>query len=357
MLTDIFARRYRDYPIWSAYTTNESGLLIQCLGVAKDVLPYFSRDGKVIDDHKNRWKSIHDRLARELGLSELWPKYWHHTTKNWQGVDVPSTITNEWITMCELFVKAPYQSHVHGSPDAYMKSRLSLIELAVRDKNNEINIANRTLDQRVNDAAARLKQLSAFSSLPALGDPTSSIKSTNALLNATFGASVRELNVRFQQAGVPLSYHNGYIQVATDSQIENQISKPFWAAIADPKWQNVALDMSEALDRRDRSAGDAAWYACKGLESAIKIISDHKGWTRGTERGAHNYIDNLVAERDGARFVEVFEVEVLKPYFSHVRNRFGHGPGNDPMPHFTPAQTDWAIEFAMTWVRTLVRRL
>jgi hypothetical protein len=36
MLTDIFARRYRDYPIWTDYTANESGLLVQCLGVAKD---------------------------------------------------------------------------------------------------------------------------------------------------------------------------------------------------------------------------------------------------------------------------------------------------------------------------------
>jgi hypothetical protein len=114
--------------------------------------------------------------------------------------------------------------------------------------------------------------------------------------------------------------------------------------------------MNEALDRRDNGAGDAAWYGCRALESAIKIISDLKGWSTGRERGAHNYIDNLAAERDGSRFIEKFEMEVLKPYFTHVRNPFGHGPGNEPMPNFTVEQTDWAIEIAMTWIRTLVRR-
>jgi hypothetical protein len=77
----------------------------------------------------------------------------------------------------------------------------------------------------------------------------------------------------------------------------------------------------------------------------------------GNEKGAHNYIDNLVKERNGARFIDTFEMEVLKSYFTHVRNKFGHGPGSQPMPNFTAAQTDWAIEFAMSWVRTLVRRL
>ena len=35
MLTDIFARRYANYPIWTQYTENEPRLLQQCIGVAK----------------------------------------------------------------------------------------------------------------------------------------------------------------------------------------------------------------------------------------------------------------------------------------------------------------------------------
>jgi hypothetical protein len=144
--------------------------------------------------------------------------------------------------------------------------------------------------------------------------------------------------------------------VAKDEQIEKQVAKPFWSAIADPRWENVARDMNEALDRRDNGAGYAAFFAARALESAIKIISNETGRSTGNEKGAHNFIDNLVADRDGSRFIDKFEMEVLKPYFTHVRNKLGHGPGSESMLSLTPAQTDWAIEFAMTWVRTLVRR-
>lgn len=171
-----------------------------------------------------------------------------------------------------------------------------------------------------------------------------------------FSESVNELNVRFQQAGVPLRYHNGYIQLANDALVEERIAKPFWNTIADPRWGNIATHLNEALDRRDAGVGYAAWFACLALESAIKIISDLRGWSTGNERGAHNYIDNLVANRNGQRFIETFEMDVLKVFFTHVRNPFGHGPGTGVMPNFTAEQNDWAIEFAMSWIRTLVRR-
>ena len=84
MLTDIFARRYANYPIWTQYTENEPRLLQQCIGVAKDVLPYYGYEGKVREDQKAKWNSIHDRLARELGLRELSQRFITPTT--WQGV-------------------------------------------------------------------------------------------------------------------------------------------------------------------------------------------------------------------------------------------------------------------------------
>ena len=358
MLTDVFARRYAQYPIWQNYTATESGLLVQCMGVAKDVLPYYSSEGQVIEHQKAKWKSIHERLARELGVAELWPRIYRYTTKNFQGIEVPMTHTNEWVSMCEMFVTFKYHPQVHADipVDRYMKERLSLIELVMRHRQIEVSASNNLLEQQIRDAVLKAKQRPPAGVIRIPGDPEVGLRAANASMNGTFNAAVEELNVRFQQAGVPLSYHNGFIQVVTDKQVEAQISEPFWAAIADAKWQNVALDMNEALDRRDRGAGDAAWYACRALESAIKIISDLKNWTLGTERGAHNYIENLVADRAGTRFIEKFEMDVLKPYFTHVRNQFGHGPGVDPMPNFTAAQTDWAIEFAMSWVRTLVRR-
>jgi hypothetical protein len=352
MLTDIFARRYANYPIWTQYTENEPRLLQQCIGVAKDVLPYYAYDGKVDGIQKAKWNSIHDQLARELGLRELSQRFYTTTTK-WQGVESQSTHAYEWVAMCEYYVTSQYVPQAHGSVDRYMKERLSLIELVMRKRQDEINVMNRTVEQRTKDVIQRALR---GSGLRVPGDPAIGVRAQDAASNAALNASANELNVRFQQAGVPLRYHNGFIQVAKDEQIEKQVAEPFWRAIADPKWANVAIDMNEALDRRDNGAGDAAWYGCRALESAIKIISDLKGWSTGRERGAHNYIDNLVAEKDGSRFIATFEMEVLKSYFAHVRNQFGHGPGSDPMPNFTVEQTDWAIESAMTWIRTLVRR-
>lgn len=356
MLTDIFARRYADYPIWERYTENEPRLLQQCVCIAKDALPYYDLEGKVRKEQQVKWQSIHARLARELGLRELWQRYFTTTSKGFQGVEFQSTHTNEWVSMCEMYATFQYTPQIHGNIDRYMKERLSLVELVMRERQNEINELNRTLEQRVADAILRSKQLTR-GAIRIPGDAETGVRSWTATINEAFAALVTELNVRFQQAGVPLSYHNGFIQVAKDEQIEKQVAKPFWDAIADPRWENVAIHMNESLDRRDNGAGYAAWFACMALESAIKIVSDLKGWTRGGEKGAHNYIDNLVVQRDGVRYIEPFEMEVLKSYFSHVRNQFGHGPGTDPMPSLTAEQTDWAIEFAMTWIRTLVRRI
>jgi hypothetical protein len=283
----------------------------------------------------------------------LWQRYFTTTTNG-----VTWNYTAEWVTMCEDFVTSGYVPKNHGSVDRYMKDRLSLIELVMRERQDEINEMNRTSEQRAKEALVdteRLLRRPRTFRIP--GDPASGIRSLDALNNKTFDASVDELNVRFRQAGVPLSYHNGFIQVAKDEQIEKQVAKPFWDAITDPKWANAATDMNEALDRRDNGASDAALHACRALESAIKIISDLKGWTTGNEKGAQNFIDNLVKERNGSRFIETFEMEVLKPYFTHVRNKLGHGAGSQPMLNLTVEQTDWAIEFAMSWIRTLVRRL
>ena len=137
--------------------------------------------------------------------------------------------------------------------------------------------------------------------------------------------------------------------------MERQISKPFWTLVSDPKWSNVDIDMKEALDQRDSNGKDPAIYAAKALESTIKIISAEKGWTRGTERGAAQYIDNLMKKDHG--FLDVWEGEMLKDYFTKVRNAVGHGPGDQHMPTLTLPQTDWAIETAMSWIRTMVRRL
>ena len=109
------------------------------------------------------------------------------------------------------------------------------------------------------------------------------------------------------------------------------------------KFRNVDMDMKEAIHRRDTKSRDAVFYALKALESTIKIISDDKGWTRGTERGAANYVDNLVSSENG-RFIDVWEADMLKKTFSELRNPYGHGPGSSPQPNLTEQQEQWVIE-------------
>ena len=131
------------------------------------------------------------------------------------------------------------------------------------------------------------------------------------------------------------------------------VEAPFWNLVADPKWKNVDHDMKEAIDLRDTDGRDPALYAAKALESAIKIISDERKFTTGGERGAASYIDNL---RRG-KFLDAWETDMLKAFFSKVRNPMGHGSGSGDIVELNKQQTDWAIENCMTWVKSLIRRM
>ncbi len=353
MLTDIFAFRYLKYPIWSAYSEAERRLLNQTVALAKDVIPYFNSNGEKIEANEAKWKGIHDRLARELGVTELTKRYYSYTQKGPTGQERPVSGLFGWDYACEQFVNALPPDNL-TNPDAFIKERLSFIELAMRLREEEIAEANARLRQSPLDARFRDTILARGLRLP--GGAVDGAKAWNAQLNAEFRGHVEELNERFRRAGAPLTYHNGFIQVAVDSIIEQQIATPFWRLVADPLWKNVDIDMKEALDRRDSNDKDPALFAAKALESAIKVVSDAKGWTRGNESGASAYIDNLVSRNNGA-FLTTWEGEMLKDYFRKVRNSLGHGPGSNPMPSLSPPQTDWAIEAAMSWVRTIVRRL
>ncbi len=352
MLTDIFAHRYLDRLIWSEYTELERRLLNQAFGIVKDALPYYNSEGKEIEANKIKWKTIHDRVARELGVNELSQRYYSYTQKNYLGNEVPISGSFSWDHVCSQFVNATFTGQ--ADPDRFIKERLSFVELGMRFRGDEIAEANAQLPKALAEAAIR--DIGPRRGLRIPGSAVDGVKAWNATINSNYESQVAELNERFRRAKAPLTYHNGFIQLALDETIEQNIAKPFWALVADPLWKNVDIDMKEALDRRDSNDKDPAIFAAKALESAIKIVSDTKGWTRGTETGAAQYIDNLVSKANGS-YLAVWEGEILKDYFRKVRNPVGHGPGLEPMPELTLAQTDWAIEAAMSWVRTLVRRI
>lgn len=353
MLTDIFAYRYLKYPIWSTYTEEVRRLLNQTIAVAKEVIPFYNLEGKKIDANEAKWKTLHDRLARELGIKELSQRYYSYTQKNALGQDWPVSGFFSWDHVCEQFVTAK-PPPATGNVDGFIKERISFIELVMRLREDEIAQINAQLPATLLEAQLRDSRFRGGIRLP--GSAVDGAKAWNAALNATYNDQVTELNERFRRAGAPLSYHNGFIQVSVDQTIEIHVAKPFWDLVADPLWANVDIDMKEALDRRDSNDKDPALFAAKALESAIKIVSNIKGWTRGTETGASAYIDNLVSKNNGS-LLAPWEGEMLKDYFRKVRNSLGHGPGSEPMPNLAPPQTDWAIETAMSWIRSLVRRL
>lgn len=353
MLTDIFAYRYLDHPIWQEYTEVEQRLLNQAFGIVKEAMPYYDASGKEIEASKLNWKSLHDQLARELGVDELSQTHYSYTWKNPLGQEWPVEGFWGWDHVCEQFVKAEFPSG-RREPDRFIKERISFIELAMRFRGEEIEQMNAGLPKAISNATMQDQM-----QLLRTRSPRSAVDQVKAWYrteNEKFGDQVRELNERFRRARAPLTYHNGFIQVSMDNVIERNIAKPFWDLVADPLWKNVDIDMKEALDRRDANGKDPALFAAKALESAIKIISDTKGWTRGTESGASQYVDNLVSKANGS-FLSAWEGDMLRDYFRKVRNSLGHGPGSEPMPVLSMPQTDWAIETAMSWVRTLIRRM
>lgn len=275
-----------------------------------------------------------------------------YTQKNALGQDFPVSGWFSWDHVCNEFVNGKYTGQCDA--DCFMKERISFVELALRLRGEEVAVTNSKLGAALTMAAIR--DASPRTGLRLPGSAVDGVKASNATLNSVFEGQVAELNERFRRAKAPLTYHNGFIQFAMDQQIEKQIAKPFWDLVSAPIWRNVDIDMKEALDRRDSNDKDPAIFAAKALESAIKIVSDTKSWTRGTENGAAQYVDNLMSKANGS-YLAVWEGEMLKDYFRKVRNSVGHGPGSEPMPELTLPQTDWAIEMAMSWVRTLARRM
>jgi len=352
MLTDIFADRYISIPMWTTFEDGKKRFLVQAFRIVSEQLYPYWVGGKESSSAKKRWIVIHDKLSMELGLAELAPKVYSYQTT---ALGKPFTQSGLWTMdkVCKDFVCAKYDGSV--SADRFMKERISFIELAFREKEEELNKENIDLPMQL--FAAKFQDASdkaGGARFP--GNIEDAAKVYNESLNSRFREAVDELNERLRRAGCNLNYHNCFIQISDDELVEEQIEKEFWNITKDPLWKNVDIDMKEAIDLRDNNGRDPSLYAAKALESTIKIISDEKKWTHGSEKGAHNYIDNLSSRKNG-KFIDAWESDTLKSFFTSVRNPLGHGPGNEVMPTLTPQQTNWAIETCMSWIKSLVKRM
>ncbi|KKL09288.1 hypothetical protein LCGC14_2567370, partial [marine sediment metagenome] len=230
----------------------------------------------------------------------------------------------------------------HGIPDYFYKMRIGLIELLFRGAEEYLRreYKSNNLGMLASILLKRTK-------------PKSKSATEKAL--ESFIESVNELNLRFREAELPFTYHNGYIQLVEDEFTQKEVEEPFWNLVSDTKWENVDYEMKEAIDRRDAGKEDAITYALKALESTIKVISDYNRWTTGHEKGPSNYIDNLVSEKNG-RFIDVWEAEAMKHLFTTLRNPRSHGAGSARRPETHEQQRSFAIESCMSWIKSLIKR-
>lgn len=331
MLTDIFAIRYQDTPICGNDEPLDMRLVVQaCQIVLDDLLP--ARTPQLDETAVAAWRSINARVCRELGLNGL--------------EEAPALVSDleraQWREkspdeLARLFLTRPQG---FNQADSDIKQRFSLVEVAMRHVYDRIQALNERIRraEEQDEVALFLLETSRAELL---------------VLTTKHKRAADELNVRLAASNSPLTYHNGFFQLATSRAIETQVASPTWSLLGDPTYKNIDIDLKEAIDRRDNNGRDAALYATKALESAIKIISDKKGLTRGNENGAAAYIDNLVSQSNG-RVIEVWQSEALKEIFRQIRNPHGHGPGAAAMPTPSLRDVDWVISTCMTWIRFLL---
>jgi hypothetical protein len=331
VLTDIFTIRYENVSLFKVFGRRESRLLLQMFTILEEIEPYRDREGKIRVEAKAFWSTVHKRVSNELGVKWLSnPCYEIHL-----GIGEyrrAETRQRDDIFICQNWMIA--QPKEGENVDDFVKDRLSLFEVGMREKYHEIEKYKTWIASNPQMETHYIKKLAPIEKLHAAG--------------------AEEVNARFKSSMIPIHYHNGFMQIKRDDLISTEIEQPFWSTVSDPLWENVDKDMKEAIDQRDSGGKDPAFYAGKALESTIKIISTLLEQNHGGEKGAHSYIDNI--SKKSIKFIEEWEAESLKAYFTKIRNPLGHGPGLEPMPQLTFEQSSLAIEVAMSWIKLLVDR-
>jgi hypothetical protein len=203
MLTDIFANRYANVPIWSTFGEWERRLLVQGFRILTEhVCPYW-RDGEEYEYGKSFWTDLHKRISMELGLASLSPLATSYSM-DWMGK--PHTMTHTWTMdkVCENWMF--YEFDGSQTPGVFIKERLSLVEIGFRKRGETIAEANAQLASQIEANRVRLKRkVPGTIRLP--GDPADGLRARNAKMNKEFQDAVDELNTRFVQARCNLNYH------------------------------------------------------------------------------------------------------------------------------------------------------
>ena len=318
MITDIFYKRYPNFGYFPDGVPKQIHIFLRqgAQIIFYDLAPH-------VHDIENVCSKAYIKLVREIG---------HGLFQADSNKDICLGALHENYNL--------WVNNTHGSAGDFVKYRFSLLELLLSEVESNLK----------DDSTNKISKFSLFKK---------KVSDTNTKLNIhrnAYQTAIQELNYRLRESNLPFHFNNGLFQYSTDQVSETVVYEPFWEILKDPKWQNVDLDIKKAIDNRDNNGRDAALDALKALESSIKIISDDKGWSKGTERGAASYIDNLVSASNG-RFIDVWEAEMLKALFREIRNPLAHGSGSAQQPSILEQQKNWAIECSIIWIKSLINRL
>ncbi len=348
-ITDVFFRRYTGLKLIHHVDERTRTFLFQAVKLVTRDLWIDSAAGIRFEERTRALEQAYTALATEIGKDELVPHY-----ETVRGVPGKSVHHRGWLTIVTAWMDQ--QPATHQDANLWLLRRISLIELILKEF--ERQKAQYDADYPGKLSLAELEdQVAQQNRVLFLHDQKApALRVDKIWLDGRLHHVSEELDSRFAIAGFKLSFHNGLIQEVDDALVAKVVAKPFWNLVADQKWINVDTHIKQALDERDKSVADAHYPALQALESVIKILSDEKGWSTGNERGAAGYIQNLVKERSGVRFIATWEADMLINLFSKVRNPHGHGPGSRPLDRLTIQQTEWAIDTAMVWIKSLVGR-
>ena len=120
MLTDIFARRYKDIRTLETYDEAARRLIVQGFGLLEQIFPYYV-GGQESAQGKHAWTALQAQLARELGLRELSPSTWGYWTPQKQWIGGTNTVAK----VCENWMLQSFDSSILA--DRFVKERLSLL--------------------------------------------------------------------------------------------------------------------------------------------------------------------------------------------------------------------------------------
>lgn len=149
MLTDIFAYRYAERQIWKEFREVDRVFLVQGFRMVSEQLFPPGADRKMDLPTKNAWDGIHSRLSMELGRESLSPLNW-----NFYDAKQIHQYGNYSIDfVCKTWMLAEFKQG--QDPDAFMKERVSFIELAYRERKLALTIANASQQSQAKSLAKK----------------------------------------------------------------------------------------------------------------------------------------------------------------------------------------------------------